>query len=359
MVTLTSAQHDTDGPLEAIEYAYRMGWTDGLPIVPPTAALVQATIAAAGRAPDTVLARMTPRNRVCTVEKAAINAVMAGCEPRYFPVVCAVLDAVSEEAYNFFASTASTGGSAQFIVVNGPIRRELGINGGPNCYGPGFRANATIGRAMRLILLNVFGMQPGVTDRATQGHPGKYSFCIAEDEEASPWEPWHVERGFPAGASTVTVFAAEGPHVVQNHLSGTGEGILYCIADTMANLGSFSSGQTAVVVAPEHAQILAGDGWTKPAMRDYLYQHARRTVADIKRGGKLTVLADGRGGADSEVSAEVLPGDEQRWVHRGRGPDDILLVVAGGDAGGFSSVITSWSRGRGSLFQTKPIIRPA
>ena len=341
MVTLSSATHEVADPFEAVEYAYRMGWTDGLPVAPPTPERVQAMIAASGRAPDETLARMAPRNRSCTVEKAAINAVMVGCEPRVFPVVCAALEAANEEPFNFYGSAASTGGSAQLIVVNGPLRRELGINGAGNCFGPGVRANATIGRAMRLILLNVFGMQPGVTDRSTQGHPGKYAFCIAEDEEASPWEPWHVEQGFPPDTSTVTVFAAEGPHNIQNHLSSTGEGILYCIADQMASLGPFSEGQSAVVVAPEHAQILARDGWTRPRIREHLYQHARRTAADLKRGGKL--------------AGPIEPGDESRWIHRGHGPDDILLVVAGGDAGGHSAFIPSWSRGRNSLFQIKAI----
>lgn len=344
MATLSSATHEVSDPLEAIEYAFRMGWTDGLPVVPPAPERVTEMVAASGRAPHEVLARMAPRNRACTVEKAAVNAVMAGCKPRVFPVLCAALEAVNEEPYNFYGSTASTGGSAQFIVVNGPLRRELLINGGGNCFGPGFRANATIGRAMRLILLNVFGMQPGVTDRSTQGHPGKYAFCIAEDEEASPWEPWHVERGYAPETSTVTVFAAEGPQNIQNHLSEGGEGILYCIADTMAALGSFSSGQSAVVLAPEHVHILARDGWTKPTIRAYLYAHARRTVADLKRGGKL--------------AGPLEPGDETRWMHRGLGPDDILLVVAGGDAGGHSAFIPSWSRGRNSLFQIKPIRLP-
>ena len=266
---------------------------------------------------------------------------MAGCEPRYFPVVVTALMAMDQEPFNFYGSSASTGGAAQFVVVNGPVRRTIGMNAEGNIYGPGNRANATIVRALRLIKINVFGMQPGVTDRSTQGHAGKYTFCFAENEEASPWVPWHVECGLSREASAVTVFAADAPHNIQVHVSRTAEGILFCIADTMANLGSFSNGQSAVVIAPEHAQLLAREGWDKPRIRAYLYAHARRTVAELKRGGKL--------------EGDIEPGDEDEYRHRGEGPDDILLIMAGGEAGGHSSFISSWSRGRNSLRQTKEI----
>jgi len=327
--------------LEGIELAYALGWTDGLPAVPATEASIRPFFDAVTLPPDHVLARMATRQRSCTVEQAAINAVMAGCLPEYFPVILAALEAMNEDGYNFYGSCASTGGAAQFVVVNGPIRTQLEMNSGGNCYGPGNRANATIGRALRLITLNVFGMQPGTTDRSTQGHAGKYTFCIAENEEASPWEPWHVEQGFAPDASAVTVYAADAPHNIQNHISQSGEGILYCVADTVAGLGAFSSGQSAVVLTPEHAQLLARDGWTKATIRAYIYEHARRSVADLKRGGK--------------TEGEVQPDDETTFRHRGNGPDDILLVVAGGDAGGHSSFIPSWSRGRNSIRQTKEV----
>jgi hypothetical protein len=248
---------------------------------------------------------------------------------------------MNEEPFNFYGSSASTGGAAQCVVVNGPIRRAIAMNGSGNLYGPGNRANATIGRALRLITMNVFGMQPGVTDRSAQGHPGKYTFCIAENEEMSPWEPWHVEFGLSADTSAVTVYAGNAPQNIECHIGQTGEAILTCIADTMANLGSFSNGQSVVVITPEHAAIIARDGWTKPAIRGYLYEHARRTLADLKRGGKMAGV--------------IEPGDEATYRHRGEGPDDILIIVGGGDAGGHSSFISSWSRGRASITQTKPI----
>jgi hypothetical protein len=344
MCALPVASVDAGDPLAAIDYAFEHGWTDGLPVVPPTPELVERFVAVSGRDPGEVVARMAARNVSCTVAKAAVNAVMAGCLPEYFPVVLAALEACDAEPYNFYGSTASTGGSAQFIVVNGPIRQQIGLNHGGNVFGPGNRANATIGRALRLIVLNVFGQRPGVTDRSTQGHPGKYSFCIAEDEETSPWEPLHVERGFAARESAVTVFAAEGTHNIQNHLSNTPEGVLTTLADEMAALGAFSEGCSAVVLAPEHAAIFRRAGWTKQQAKSYLYEHARRTLADLKRGGK--------------VEGAVEPGDESRFRHRGRGPEDILVVVAGGEAGGHSSFIPSWSRARASEFSSARI-RPA
>ena len=326
---------------EGIELAYALGWTDGLPVVPATEEAVQAFLAAVTLPPDAVVARLATRGRSCTVEQAAINAVMAGCRPEYFPVVLTALAAMNEEPFNLYGSSASTGGAAQMVAVNGPIRTQIGMNGGGNLFGPGNRANATIGRALRLITINALGMVPGINDRSTQGHAGKYTFCFAENEEASPWEPWHVEFGLPSSASAVTVFAADAPHNIQNHTSQTGEGILYCAADTMANLGTFSNGQSVVVLTPEHTQILARDGWTKPRIREYLYEHARRTVADLKRGGKL--------------EGEVGPGDETTYRHRGEGPEDILVLVGGGEAGGHSCFISSWSRGRASIMQTQEI----
>lgn len=327
--------------LAGIEQAFALGWTDGLPVTPATRPAVDAMLARVTWPADAIVARMATRNRSCTTEQAAINAVMAGCRPEYFPVVLTALEAMNEEAFNFYGSSASTGGAAQLVVVNGPVRHRLSMNDGGNLYGPGNRANATIGRALRLITMNVFGMQPGITDRSTQGHGGKYSFCIAENEEASPWPPRHVDLGFAPADSTVTVFAANAPLNIECHLGGTGEAILTCIADAMANLGTFSSGQSVVVLAPEHAAIVGRDGWSKAAVRGFLYEHARRTVADLKRAGKL--------------EGALEPEDVFTWRHRGEGPDDIAVIVGGGEAGGHSSFVSSWSRGRFSLMQTKAI----
>jgi hypothetical protein len=342
-MTLSSAAHVVPGWAEAIEAYYERGWTDGLPVVPATEDAVQRFLDAAGLAPDDVVLTEPVRRRVITAEKLAINAVLAGCRPEYMPILLAALEAMAAPEFTLHGSITSTGGAATLLVVNGPIRHAVGLNGGSNVFGPGWRANATLGRAIRLVTLNCLGALPGVLDRSTQGHPGKFTFCIAENEEESPWEPLHVERGFPPGASTVTVFAAEGPHNALSHYGLTADAILVTIADTMACLGSFSAGQSFVVLAPEHVAILARDGWTKPRMKAALYAQARRTRAELKRGGK--------------VPGAVEPGDETTWVHRGTGPDDIHILVAGGGPGGHSAFIPSWSRARNSLTVTRAIGR--
>ena len=326
---------------DEFEAIFARGWTDGLPVVPPTERRVLAMLEGTSRAPGEVVAIVPPDLVECTVEKVAINAVLAGCRPEYMPVLIAALEAMADPAFTLHGAITSTGGSATLVVVNGPIRHQLGLNGAGNVFGPGWRANATIGRAVRLITLNCLGAQPGLLDRSTQGHPGKYSYCIAELEEENPWEPLSVTRGLPPGTSAVTVFAAEGPHNVLSHYGETAEAIIVTLADTMASLGSFSPGESFVVLAPEHVAILTRDGWTKPRIREALYTRARRTVADLKRGGKL--------------AGAVQPGDEARWEHRGRGPEDIHIMVAGGGAGGHSAFIPSWSRDRNSLAVTRPI----
>jgi len=339
---LASAEQPVATWAEGVETYFERGWSDGLPVVPATEDAVWRFLEAVGRAPGDVVITEPVRRRTITAEKVAINAVLAGCRPEYMPVLVAALEAMGDPAFTLHGAITSTGGSATLVVVNGPIRRRLDFNSGANVFGPGWRANATVGRAIRLITLNCLGAQPGVLDKSTQGHPGKYSYCIAEGEEENPWEPLHVERGFARGASTVTVFAAEGPHNVLSHYGETAEAILVTLGDTMASLGSFSPGQSFVVLAPEHVQILARDGWSsKRRLKEDLYARARRTRADLKRGGKL--------------AGAIEPGDETQWVHRGQGPDDIHVVVAGGGAGGHSAFIPSWSRYRNSLAVTREV----
>ena len=337
-------EHEYPGWKEAVEACFERGWTDGLPAVPATEEAVREFLAVAGRKPGDVALVETTRRRTISAEKIAINAVMAGCRPEYMPVILTALEAMADPRFTLHGAITSTGGSATLVVVNGPIRRRLGLNAGGNVFGPGWRANATIGRAIRLITLNCLGALPGVLDRSTQGHPGKYTYCIAELEEENPWPPLHVDRGLPREASAVTVYAAEGPHNVLSHYGETAESVIVAIADTMAALGSFSPGESFVVLAPEHVQILARDGWTKPRIREALYARARRTRPDLKRGGKL--------------AGAVEAGDESVWIHRGHGPEDIHLVVAGGGAGGHSAFIPSWSRDRNSLAVTKEIRTP-
>ena len=340
-----------DDPLAAIDYCYEQGWTDGLPVVPPGAERVEEMLGYEGRPPETPIAVHPATGLECTVHAAAVNAVMAGCRPEYFPVLVAAFEAMNEPGFNFHGSTASTGGSAPLLVVSGPVTDDIQMNADVNLFGPGNRANATIGRAVRLILMNVFRMIPGISDKSTQGHPGKFSFCIAERSRGNPWPLLCEEQGYPEGVSSVTVFAGGGFCNIENHGGNTPEHILATVADAMANYGCITLGQSVVVLAPEHMRILAGAGWTRKQAQEYLFAHACRPVEGMKAVGKHRDVEYGK--QHGEEGAHPLAGDGR--FHRGLGPDDILIVMGGGDAGGHSSFIPSWSRGRGSLMQSKPI----
>lgn len=331
-----------DDLLAAIDYCYEQGWTDGLPVVPPEQSRVEAMLAFEGRPPETVLARHPATGLELTVLGAATNAVMAGCLPEYLPIVVAAFEAMEEAPFNFHGSTASTGGSAPLLIVSGPMVDELGMNAGVNLFGPGNRANATIGRAVRLCLLNVFRMTPGIADKSTQGNPGKYSFCIAERNDCNPWQPLHEEQGFGPDISSVTVYAGAGFCNIENHGGGSAESLLLTIADSMANYGCISLGQSVVVLAPEHAHIIGSSGWSKDEVKEFLFAHATRPIDGMQAVGKFV-----------EREHRIQGGLEQ--AHRGLGPQDILITVGGGDAGGHSAFIPSWSRGRASVMQTKPI----
>ncbi len=331
-----------DDVLDAIDYCFEQGWTDGLPVVPPEKQRVAGMLAMEGRPPETVIAHHPATGLELTLQAAAVNAVMAGCIPEYFPVVVAAFEAMNEEGFNFHGSTASTGGSAPLLIVSGPVVDEIGMNAGVNLFGPGNRANATIGRAVRLIIMNVFSMVPGVADKSTQGNPGKFSFCIAERADVNPWPGLNVEMGFPEEVSSVTVFAGAGFCNVENHGGDTPESIIECIADTMANYGCLSNGQSVVVLSPEHAKIVASTGMTKSEVQAALFARAGRPVDGVKAVGKYLEREHNRQGGNPVV-------------RRGLEPADILITVGGGDAGGHSAFIPSWSRGRASIMQSKPI----
>ena len=343
--------HDIpDDPLAAMDYCYEQGWTDGLPVVPPCVQRVDEMLLFEGRPPETVLAAHGATGLECTVHAAAVNAVMAGCKPEYFPVVVAALEAMNQPEFNFHGSTASTGGSAPLIIVSGPIVDDIAMNGDANLFGPGNRANATIGRAIRLILLNVFQMVPGLADKSTQGHPGKFSFCIAERQRGNPWPLLVEDLDYPAGVSSVTAFAGGGFCNVENHGGNRPEMILTAIADVMASYACISLGQSVVVLSPEHVRVIAGAGWSKQQVREYLFEHAAQPVEGMKSVGKFRQRDyDRQHGADAHP---IVTSDK---MHRGLSPDDILIVVGGGDAGGHSSFIPSWSRGRLSIRQSRPI----
>lgn len=339
-----------DSALEAIERCYELGWTDGLPVVPPTEQRVKEFIERSGRPSDEVVGELPERRREITVDKVAANAVMAGCLPEYMPVVLAATEAMLEPIFNLVGPSSSMGGSAILSIVNGPIAKELNINSRNNLFGPGNRANATIGRAVRLILMNACAAIPGVFDRSVIGHPGKYTYCIAEADTETHWTPLHVERGFSPAESTVTVFAGESPRQIR--AVGHPEPIMMAIADVASSLGSNMStsgsvGDTGIGVRQGQIVVtIAGNSnlwkdWTKSQIKEYLFNRTQRSVADLK--------------AAMVLKGDLEPSDGQIMIPLIPEPDDILLIFAGGEESNMSSVIPSWGPKVGSTAVTKLI----
>ncbi|MCC7487702.1 MAG: hypothetical protein IT529_22240 [Burkholderiales bacterium] len=340
--TLTSPAHEVADAFEANELFQRNGWTDGLPIVPPTDTAVRAFLAAVGRNADDVIGVEPVRRRRITAEKVAIAAVMAGCLPEFMPVVASAIRAMCEPQFGLHGCTASTGGSAPMIVVNGPIRTDIGMNATHNVFANASRANATIGRAIRLFILNVLGGYPGQLDRSTLGHPGKFTFCLAEDEDGSPWVPLSVERGIPAGVSAVTVMAVESPHQIMNEWTHDPKEILDTYAAAIrSNMLTYSiwAGNYAMVIAQQHRQIFAAANWSKENIREYTFEVARVARKEWRTAGKAAVA--GRK-------------DEERIYQALRSPDDLLVIAAGGPAGGFGAIVPPWY-GKKSLAITTAI----
>lgn len=299
---------------EAVEAAFDAGWTDGLPVVPPTPDRVAAMLAADGAGPDEVLGAVPTRNVVVTAEKAAINAVMAGCRPEYFPVVAAAMRAQLSPMANTHSTTATLAGAAQVVVVNGPVRERLEIAGGQACFGPGFRANATIGRAVRLTLRNACRSVPGVLDRATFSSPMRYSFCFGEDEEFSAWTPLHVERGLAPAQSAVTMCSLMNFLRVMD-FSTEPEGILDAVATVLRHTGLgkdlyLGDGRSIVlVVGQEHQRRFLDAGWSKQRLREYLWPPL--TAADTGPYDKRLALADP---SNILVVAAGGPGMVETWA---------------------------------------------
>ena len=314
-----------------VEFYYRQGWSDGLPLVPPTEASVAAMLAAGQVAKDDVIGTIAERNATLPAEKVAINAVMAGCLPEYFPVLLAAVQCLCRPEFHYHNPATSTGGSALALIVNGPAGPRLGINATHNAFGPGFRANATIGRALRLVMLNVLNTRPGLLDKATLGSPGKYAFCFAENEAGHPWQPLHVERGFRPQDSTVTLYASNTLMGVYNQLASEPEPLLLEFADALCNLAApnvYGFNQALLVLAGEHAAVVKRSGWTRRQVQEFVVQHARRRVADFKWAGRLP--------------GDCTPEDERTWRHVMNDPDDVLIVCAGAEGGSWSACLPGW-----------------
>lgn len=322
-------------PLEdEFEALYERGFSDGLPLVPPTEKRVLAMLEGTRRAPDEIVAQVPPDLAPCSVEKVAINAVMAGCKPEYLPVVIAAVEAACGDAFNAHGVLATTMPVGPVLIVNGPVRRAIGMNSGINCFGQGNRANATIGRALQLVIRNVGGGRPGEVDRATFGNPGKLGFCFAEDEEGSPWEPLSVELGLARGVSSVTLFAGEGPRSIVDQLSRDPESLARTFAVNLRTLHHpklLLAFDCILAIGPEHARVFREAGWSKAQLHARLRELLQIPGAEVVRGAGG--IAEG---LPESVASATLPKFR---------PGGLLIVHCGGGAGLFSAMIGGWASG--------------
>jgi hypothetical protein len=314
---------------DLLEDMFERGWTDGLPVIPPTRERVDRMLA--GRDSTLSLGPVPPGMGELTLERLAACAVLAGCHPSYFATVRAAVDAILDPAFNVHGMTNTTHTCGIVVIVNGPVRTRIGMNAGMNCMGGWNRANATIGRAVRLVVGLTGQGRPGILDRSTLGQPGKISFCFAENEEESPWEPLSVTRGFAPGKSVVTVYTGDAPLSVSDHYGPTAEDVITSIA--LAGGAAFSpnlypmAAETVFVISPEHARTFETAGWSKVGVAQRLLDGSKRKVKEITRGERSPLL-----------SAFPEDGDVPKWLTLA----EIVLVVAGGRAGRFSAVLPPW-----------------
>lgn len=338
-LTIQSRRVEVSADFDTIQdYYEQQGWTDGLPVVPATEDLVRKMLLPYGQDPSTSLGVVQPRNAEVTLEKVAINAVMAGCKPEHFPVVVAAVKAAMQPDFNMAGVQATTGGAAPAVMVNGPIAQELGINGDSGCFGPGYRANASIGRALRLFVRNVAGLVPGEMDKATLALPARYTFCFAENEARSPWEPRHVELGFDPSDSMVTVMGVRGMYVIMESTSPTGIQVLRTLVGSIRTVGfsnyyqTGTGAQMALVLCPEHAAEMHASGLTKQDVREYVFQNARmplHRLEGIAHYGNRN-WPKWIDESDPDAMIPILPS-----------ANDLLVMVAGGD-GRHSAWLAGW-----------------
>lgn len=314
------------GAQDELEEMFERGWSDGLPVIPPTRDRVEAMLG--GLDGRQSLGPVPPAMGEATLERVAACAVLAGCRPEYFPVVVAAVEAVLDPAFNLGGQAVTTQPAGQLIVVNGPVAEAIGLNAGAGALGPGWRANMTIGRALRLVVSLTGGGFPGRLDRSTLGNPGKIGLCVAEDERGSPWEPLHVERGFEAGSSVVTVIGCDAPLSISDHRSRAPEELARVLGWAAAATWSPNwwplGGTSVFVICPEHAQLFAQAGWSKRRLRNEIFEAVRRPAGELRWGETTPVV---QRAADGEP------------IHKWERPEDIVLIVAGGEAGRYSAVL--------------------
>ncbi len=330
--------HDPFGEIN--ELFYKRGWTDGLPIVPPTVERIQKTLRAVDLSGDYVVSILDPMGGQATVEKIAVNAVMAGCRPEYMPVLMAAVEAIANPAFDLRGIATTTSPDIPMLIVSGPVARQLGINSGTNALGRGWKANATISRALHLIMQNIGGSWPDVTDMSTLGQPGEISMMLAENEKANPWEPLHMDLGFPKAANVATVLAAEGTHSVYG-IGRNSEGFLKMVADYLAGMDRAYRSTLLLVIAQDTAQMLARDGWTKDKIRQFIKKNACLPFYKYKERFLDPGMAR-------------IPGGVPNWILQTKDPQapipspiiDQLLILVSGGPGEKSLLIPGWVYGK-------------
>lgn len=331
-----------------MEYYARKDWTDGLAVLPVTESYLAEFLAKTSRHPADVVFALPHLNRHCTVRLAAINAAMAGYLPAYFPVVLAAWGALADEGYPVKGIWQSTTGTAPLLIVNGPVRTRIGLNSAGNVFGSGFRANATIGRAIRLTAINVFGLHPHLLDQATQGTPAKFSACIAENEELSPWPPLHAEFGFDPADSAVTAMVIRSCVHIEARHTHVPEQLALDITGTIARTGAriHETSSALVVLAPEHARLFGQAGWSKDDVRQFIYGHAVNSRAELAMVGKDAISrhTHWRLPADhpDAVPDRASSGANPDLVPVLNSPAAVQLMVAGANNAGVSAVIETF-----------------
>ncbi|HUK88834.1 MAG TPA: TlpA disulfide reductase family protein, partial [Blastocatellia bacterium] len=346
-----ASQRVVEAGIDPYDYCLQEGFADPLPVVPPTIERVERMMAAVDLPPDEVIGLIPPNYAVATVEKIAANAVMAGCVPEMMRVLVPLVRALCDERFNVHGVQATTHFAAPLIILNGPVRKELGFASGGNVFSNVARANSTLGRAAQLILTNLGGARPGEIDMSTLGNPGKFSYCIAENEEQSPWEPFHVQQGFDPSQSTISLFAAEPPKGLSEHNARTAREVLKAFCPVLAVSWSYlfcGMAEAIVVIGPEHAKTIHSEGFSKEDVRSFLFENT---------GIPLRAYRDSKGEGSQYVKAyrEILI-DGEPCYQKFSSPEAINIIVAGGTAGKFSAVISSWATGpRGSQMVIYPI----
>lgn len=342
---------ELDPDIDPYEYCREAGFGDPLPVVPPTVERVDRMLAAAKLPPEDIIGFIPPNYGMATVEKIAANAVMAGCAPEMMRILLPLIKAICDERFNLHGVQATTHFAAPLIIVNGPIRQELGFASGSNVFSNVARANSTLGRALQLTMANLGGARPGEVDMSTLGNPGKFSYCIAENEEENPWSPLHTEFGLDRNQSAITLFAAEPPHGVSEHNARDGNTILKAISRALATVFSYRfclNWEALVVLCPEHVKTLQRSGFTKATIQEWLFEHTGIPVREFDQDG-------GEGTQFAQLYQRVTI-DAEECYRKFANPSQIRIIVAGGTAGKFSAVIGSWATGpRGSQMVCYPV----